>query len=281
VYGGLNSSAALLMRLPDTQLCMVGVALLALVRLPRAACRACAVLLAVAIAFFVAALLQLKGWSYHLYPGRALMLLFFARFATGAMDGLPALTSALRGGARSVAALVLAALLASSGRYVLEARRPVDLDLVTPLVATIRARAPQGPVAVLSMRTLIYPAFPAVTYTGARWPMRHNSLWFLPGLYDSELRAPDAANRFRAPAAMSPLERGFYEEVIGDLCADPPALLLIEVAEPRAAAGRRALDLAAYYSQDARYLKLSQGYERLNSIGPFTVYHRIAHSSCR
>jgi hypothetical protein len=131
------------------------------------------------------------------------------------------------------------------------------------------------------MRTIVYPAFPAVSYTSARWPMRHNSLWFLPGLYEKEMQSPDAANLYRAPAAMGPLERRFYEDVIGDLCADPPALLLIEPAQPRAPSGRRALDLSAYYGQDARYRKLWQGYEQLNTIGPFTVYLRTANSSCR
>jgi hypothetical protein len=281
VYGGLNSSAALLMRLPDTRICAVALALLLLVRLPRAASSACAVLFAAVIGFLLAALLQLKGWSYHLYPARAFTVLFFVAFAIGVFEGLPAITAAVRGGVRGLAAVLVLALLVSSGRYVLEARRPVDLDLVTPLIDIVRVHAPRGPLAVLSMRTIIYPAFPAVNYTGARWSLRHNSLWFLPGLYERELQAPDAETRFRAPEAMPPLERRFYEEVVSDLCSDPPALLLIEPAQARAPAGRRALDLSAYYGQDARYQKLSRAYERLTTVGPFTVFKRTASASCK
>jgi hypothetical protein len=280
VYGGLNSSPALLFRLPDAQLWAAGFVLLLLVRLPRAARPASVVLFAAWTGFLLAAVLQLKGWSYHLYPGRAVALLFFVTFGLAVFEVLPEIGNILRGGARALGAGLVLALLVSSGRYLIEARRPVDTDLVTPLIDTIRAHAPGGPIAVLSMRTIIYPAFPAVNYSGARWSMRHNSLWFLPGLYINELQAPDADQRFRAPAAMSPVERQFYEEVVGDLCADPPALLLVEPALPRAPAGRRALDLAAYYGQDARYQQLSRGYQRLTAIGPFTVYQRTGTASC-
>ncbi len=280
VYGGWNSSPALLFRLPDAQMWAAGFVLLLLVRLPAGARPRALVLFAAWTGFLLAAVLQLKGWSYHLYPGRAIALLFFVTFALALVDALPEMGRVLRGGLQGVGAGLVLALLVSAGRYVVEARRPVESDLVTPLIDTIRRQAPGGAIAVLSMRTVIYPAFPAVNYTGARWTLRHNALWFLPGLYSDELQSPDADKRYRAPAAMSGLERQFYDEVVGDLCADPPALLLVEPPLQRAPAGRRALDLTAYYAQDSRYQNLWRSYQRLDTLGPFVVYRRNGVASC-
>jgi hypothetical protein len=80
---------------------------------------------------------------------------------------------------------------------------------------------------------------------------------------------------------MSPLERGFYEEIVADLCARPPSLLLIESAPPRAPLGRRSLDLTAYYGQDARCQRLFAGYKRSTTLGPFVVFTRVGDASCQ
>jgi hypothetical protein len=149
------------------------------------------------------------------------------------------------------------------------------------MVSLLRQHAAGRPVAVLSMRTILYPAFPAVNYAGAGWSLRYNSLWFLPGLYSAQLASPDSERQFRSPAAMEPIEREFFEQIIADLCAAPPALLAIEEPINRAPAGRRALDLGAYYGQDERYRRLSAAYSPLTTLGPFTVFTPTAPASCR
>jgi hypothetical protein len=281
VYGGLNSSPAVLLRMPDAQLWAAGLALLLLTRLPRTTRSISIVVFAAATGFLLAGLLQLKWWSYQLYPARAFTLLFLATFGLGLLEALPALVGTVRGGLRNIAAVVVASLFVVSGRYVLEARRPLTPDLVTALVEIVRQHAPRGPIAVLSMRTIVYPAFPLVNYTGARWSLRHNSLWFLPGLYVKELQMPAAEVPFRAPEAMPPIEREFYEQIIGDLCRNPPRLLIIEPPISRAPIGRRSLDLSAYYGQDPRYRRLSGAYRQLTTVGPFAVFTPTASASCQ
>ncbi len=280
-YGGHNSSAGVMLRLTDVQIWAAGLVLLLLVRLPRALQSLAFVLFAAWTGFLVAAILQMKGWGYHLYPGRAVALLFFVTLAIALLESAPSLAGAVRGGKRALAAGLLAALLLSSGRYVVEARRPaVDSDLVTPLAEIVRTHAPGGPIAILSMRALMYPAFPLVNYTNAAWSLRFNCLWFLSGLYEKELQADGEPVPFRAPAAMGELERRFYGQVVDDLCANPPALLLFEVPAPHAPAGRRALDLAAYYGQDERYRRLSAGYAQMTTLGGFRVLKRVGAASC-
>jgi len=152
---------------------------------------------------------------------------------------------------------------------------------VAPLIEIIHRERPNGPLASLSMRTVIYPAFPVVNETGVAWSMRHNGLWFLPGLYERELLMPQAETRFRAPADMSPMERRFFDDVISDFCATPPGILLVEPPVAGAPEGRRTLDLVAYYQQDARFRRLFDAFSPLTRLGPFVVYTSRAGASCR
>lgn len=144
----------------------------------------------------------------------------------------------------------------------------------------IATHAPGQPLAVISMRTLYYPAFPAVNEARVPWSLRVGGLWFLSGLYADELRQPDAATRFRTPDRMSSLERRWFDETVADLCARPPGVLLIELAPNRAPEGRRALDLAAYYGQDPRFARLFSAYVPVGALGPFAVYTATS-ASCR
>jgi len=280
VYVVTNSPASLLLQLVDLRLWAVGLVLVVLLRLPRGTRSGTLVLFAAWTGFLLGAMLQLKGWNYHLYPARAVSLLFFAATGSAVFQALPAIGTMVRGGLRAVGAGAVGVLLLWGGRFVVESGVPGDADLVTRLIGIVQKEAPRGTIAALGMRAVIYPAFPTVNYTGIDWSLRHNSLWFLPGFYKEALQAPDPIVRFRSPERMSPLERGFYEEIVGDLCAKPPDLLLIEAPQPKAPMGRRALDLAAYYGQDARYRRLSAAYVPLTTLGPFVVYKRGGPASC-
>jgi hypothetical protein len=271
MYGGLDAPLSGLVRLPDIATWVAAATLVAAVRLSAGAQRAATTLFVAATGFMLAGFAQLKGWAYHMYPSRALMLLFFFAFGAGVLQSAPALLGLLRGGLRNISLVVAAGFLVTSIRYLEESRRPQAADLIPPLVQMIKDR-PAGPVAMLSMRTHIYPAFPAVVDAGASWSLRFASLWYLPGLYQKELEAPDSERSFRTPAAMSPVERRYFDGVVDDLCASPPAVLIVEPPIPRAPLGRRSLDLIAYYSQDPRFARLFSAYAPINWLGSFVVY---------
>jgi hypothetical protein len=278
VYRGLNSSPAVLLRLREVQLWLAAAALFAALRWPPDD-RLPAVAFAAATGFLGAALLQLKGWSYHLYPARVFLLLFLAAAALAILERAPALATLFRGGRRGLGYVFAAVLVVASARYVAEARRPVIPELVTPTIDLLRRQSPEG-VAVLSMRTIIYPAFPAVNYSGVSWGLRHNSLWFLPGFYADQDRLRGGPFEARTPEGMPPLEREFFEQIVADLCRSRPELLAFEEALPAAPAGRRALDLRQYYGQSARLRPLLDGYERLESVGPFVYWRRQGAAAC-
>ena len=279
VYGGLDSPSAVLLRLREVQLWIAAAALLAAIRWPRTA-RLHSILFAAATGYLLGALLQFKGWGYQLYPARAFTVLFLVAAVVVLLDIVPGVLLVLRGGRRGLTTVLAGAMVVASARYVAEARRPAAPDLVTPLTTAIETHAPDGPVTVLSMRTIIYPAFPSVNYTGASWGLRHNALWFLARFYEEQEASGTGPFEPHAPERMAPLERTFFDQVVEDLCRLPPHLLAIERAAPAAPAGRRALDLQAYYSQDAKAKRLLDAYHPAGSVGPFTLLTPARGASC-
>ena len=276
-YGGLDSPLSALVRLPDIAGWIAAMTLLAAFKLSADTGRPVLVLFTAATGFIAAGLLQFKGWSYQMYPGRVFLVIYFIAFAVAVLQSAPALSSILRGGIRTLCLVIVLGLLATSGRYLAESRHPTGVDIVPALVELINKQSPHGPVAQISMRTQMYPGFPAVNEAGVKWSLRFPTLFYLPGLYENELLLPDSELNFREPSAMSAVERRYFTEVVDNLCAAPPSVMIIEPPIPRAAAGRRSLDLVAYYGQDPRFKRLFAGYAPIGWLGSFTIYgHRGA-----
>lgn len=272
-YGGLDSPLSALVRLPEISAVIAAVVLLVAFRLSAETARPVMVLFTAAMGFVAAGLLQFKGWSYQMYPGRVFLAIYFIAFALAVLQSAPALTSLLRGGIRSICLVIVLGLLATSGRYLAESVNPPEPDIVPPLVDLINRQTPHGPVAQISMRTQMYPGFPAVNNAGVKWSLRFPTLFYLPGLYEKELLQPDAELKFRDPSAMSDRERRYFTEVVDNLCAAPPSVLIIEPPIPRAPEGRRSLDLVAYYGQDPRFKQLFSNYAPIGWLGrSFTIY---------
>jgi hypothetical protein len=279
VYGGLNSPVAVLLRLREVQLWLGAVALFAAIRWPSGD-RLPSALFAAGTGFLIAAVLQFKGWGYQLYPARAFLILFLAAAAGTLLKEVPSLTSLLRGGRRGLAFVFAGVLVAASARYIAEARRPAAPDLVAPMTEAF-TYAPAGPVTVLSMRTIISPAFPAVNYSHATWGLRHNSLWFLPGFYTDQDRSAGGPLESHDLDSMPALERRFFDDIVDDLCASPPSLLAIEQTPPAAPAGRRSLDLRAYYSQSPKARRLLDAYHVQGTLGPFSLLTPATTATCQ
>jgi hypothetical protein len=279
VYGGLNSPVSVLIRLREVQVWIAALAVFAAVRW-RSSDRLPLVVFAAGTGYLLAALLQFKGWGYQLYPARVFTLLFLAVAAATILDEVPALGSLLRGGRRGLAVVFAAVLIVASVRYIAEAKRPAAPDLVTPFLRAIAGHGDRR-LTVLSMRTIIYPAFPAVNYSVAAWGLRHNSLWFLPGFYADQDRLAGGPLRPHSLDEMPSLERLFFDQVVQDLCAWPPQLLAIEQPGAVAPAGRRALDLHAYYAQSPLARSLLGAYRPAGSIGPFALFTPETSPACR
>jgi len=107
--------------------------------------------------------------------------------------------------------------------------------------------------------------------------LRHNGLWFLWGLYWEDLKKPEGQLMFHSKRAMPPLERKYFDQIVDDLCADPPGLLLIE---PHVF-GVHKFDLLGYYRQDARFDRLFAAYKPIQTIGsPLAAYVPAIAATC-
>lgn len=278
VYGGLNATSTQLLGLPELRVWLLGLATVILVRLPPERAKVCLTIFVTATGFLVAALAQQKGWAYHLYPFNVFAGLHFALVFAAMLESHAAVAAVGRTGRRLVLAGVLVALVVTAWRYGLQTSAPSGVQQVEALHALVERERAES-LAVLSMRTILFPAFPVVNYTGSAWVMRHHSLWFLPGLYATELAGASGRIPHRGVAAMDPLEQQYFGQIVDDLCARPPRMLVVE---PPLEAGRGpgSLDLVAYYSQDGRFARLFAGYDRRGAFGPFVAYVRSGEGSC-
>jgi hypothetical protein len=277
VYGGLNPPVFNLLRVPEVPLWGLAALLLWMLRVPAPNRPAWSVLFVAGTGFLVAGLAQMKGWEYHLYPARVALTLLIAAQVFWLLSAAADLAVLIRGGTRTIAALVGVALVVGTARQSVADRQPDTHDLVTPLRTLVERDARGGPIYVMGM--LLYPAFPLVNVARVGWSSRHNSYWFLPGLYVEKLAAPGTF-RFNTPSEMPPIERAFYDEVIGDLCARPPTLLIVETVTHYSANERRPFDLVSYYAQDPRFARLFGAYVPGDRVGAFTVYRPQSPPSC-
>lgn len=228
------------------------------------------------LAFYVAAVLQLKGWRYHFYPSLALAWVLAGVVAVRVRRPLLRWTermfAAVAGaGAATVGAMAVAGCIAQSA-HPLDPRYDADPS-IGRLIPVVRAHAEGRDLVVLSPN--MASGFPLTTYAGARWPQRLSNLWPLVAAYDSAIQAA-APFRFRPAGEMTVLEQRVLATVAEDLrSSDAPLLLVLRTGPDEPTWGMRRLDLLDFLSRDLRLRELFDGYRRAGSIGQYDVYQRL------
>lgn len=240
----------------------------------RAVARALAVSTA---ALLVAALLQRKGWRYHLYPAFGGALLLIATLLLGRRRRAVSLGERVYALA---AALVLAGVALATGvaatRQALDprARRYEPYPEFPELLALARERARGGHVAVFSNN--LRAAFPLVSYAGVGWPLRVNALWIFGGAYADFLTRPGPIP-YRSRAQMGAAERWLNDAVAADLARHRPRLVVAQRPDPADMRNPiRRLDYVGYLRRDPRIAALLAGYRRLPDVGDYEVWERAA-----
>lgn len=271
IYGGLNPEPRQLLASPALRVWGLGLICIVAATLARQGRSLAMALMAGATGALIGGLWQLKGWYYHMYPALSLAVLSLVVTAVTAADRLSP-TASRRLTTRSVALVLVLAMVTWGAREAWRTRTRPAVDTVTPLLEVARSIPPGAPIYVIGM--LLLPGVPVLTYSGRPWSGRHNSLWFLPGLYRDELSSRESTFTFRRAEAMPPLERRLYDEIIGDLCAAPPAMLVVETVTHQGPGGRRPFDLLTYYRQDRRFARLFASYRPVTRTGAFTAYVR-------
>jgi hypothetical protein len=232
------------------------------------------VLIASMLGYFMAAVFQLKGRSYHLYPSAALAMLLLAAMAWDVRQmvatGIMRLFAELPATALITSALVAGALAVAQIATPLAPRYDEDASIGL-LIPVVHARAAGRPVYVVSPH--FGSAFPLLTYAGAEWPARLPSLWPVSTAYDSASGQRDPI-RFRAADSMTPPERFAMDVTVSDFLRSTPPLVLISGFRDEPGWGQQRLDLLRWLRLDPRFSAAWAVYEKLGVVGSYSVWAR-------
>jgi hypothetical protein len=200
------------------------------------------------------AVVQGKGFTYHLYPTHALAALVLLVLMTSWEPAGPA-----RWQQRLILLLVgasLALYTAWAGSLHRWSETPGQARY-RPAVELVRESGVKaGSILVLSPHML--DAFPLVNLTGFEWASRYNSLWPLLSLY-SAAEPVGGAVRFHSLSEMSSGELRFFQSVTTDLLRYAPDLLLVAVDRDPFLGGT--FDYLGYLGQDSAAARLLEQYE--------------------
>ena len=219
---------------------------------------------------------QGKGWYYHLLPAVvyatiALTLVTLDVVATLMVFSthkwpqrvLSATFAVFIGIAAAWSAPVVARL-CRDDIILLREQQP---EAVVRMAEFIEQAASGEPVYFLS--TSMWPAFPVVNMSGARWPYHYHFLWPIPSLY---ARGAPGELAYRVPAQQGALEREFFNTVIQDLRRSPPRVLVVDRREDQQAMRGRTFDFLKYFDASAEFRTFFRGYRRVGNIGPWDLY---------
>jgi hypothetical protein len=232
------------------------------------------------LAAFLGGALQQKGLRYHFLPSFSLALVLLGLAAAD-------VTLPLRSGVQrlyrliAVSLAITAVLVVSVENLsqVLHSRPSAEEQASRKLVQAVRERARDGSIFVFSYH--IGSAYPLINYSGVRSASRFPQLWILAAAYRDQMQEAGPL-RFRDVRSMSAAERYLNESVLADLRAKRPRVLLVlRNARDLPENSYRRLDYLAYFSRDPRFSSIFSQYERVEDIGEYAIYRRLATGEAR
>ncbi|MEO5930562.1 MAG: hypothetical protein ABIR47_11565 [Candidatus Kapaibacterium sp.] len=271
VYGAYDRPIAALLRRDGTIVWVIAAAALPLLRFATEERRAVMALVIAATGFLAGAFYQHKGWDYHFLPalGLGLMVIhlsFFLFAERSASVSPPIISSPIVSRLLAVCVALLIGI-AAIGDFRASSIIPADyLDLLP----VVRAQPPGATIAVLS--TSIYYAFPLVNYSGARWGLRFNALWMLPGLYQgAPATGPFPYHDFHS---MGELERYALTATVDDLLASRPLLVVVDRHPYKQGFGDAPFDFLEYFARDPRFAAFLRDYDSIATVHSLLVLRR-------
>jgi hypothetical protein len=233
------------------------------------------VLIGSLLGYFLAAIIQAKGWRYHFYPALGLVMLLFAAMAWDAWqhrqdNRLMRLFTAIPAAALATAVIVSAALAVWQIAQPLNPRYDPDPS-VGQLIPLLRERAGGQPVFVISPN--MASGFPLTNYAGTTWPSRLSNMWPAAVAYDSATREPGPV-QFNELDAMGPIERFGLATTVHDFSTSRPAMVLSLIAVDRPGWGMQRLDLLRWLQRDPDFSAAWVAYDSLGRVGNYTIWAR-------
>jgi hypothetical protein len=224
-------------------------------------------------AFFILALVQNKGWNYHLYPASCTAAMLIA-FAILRLDQKIKKTKKLLLATRCAIILMFLFLIFLKTMPFIKPFAESTYPLREPLnqlIPIVKQHAYGKPIYVFS--SSLTPAFPLVNYTQTSWSSRFNCLWFLPNFYTG---VTSTAQKFpyHGIDEMDMLERSFLEKLISDIIKASPAVVIVDCTERLQGFGKTNFQYLEYFSQEPRFASFWKDYVFLTSVDTYMVFKR-------
>ena len=226
-----------------------------------------------AVAALVSALVQHKGWSYHILPielftcglGGVLAARWLDRHRAGVLATGPYNVAAMLGG--------LFALYAVSNGEAPWRELAYSGDQVAGLTALLEPAAGER---VLVLSPGVYPIYPALNYAGVQSTARMTDMWLLQGAYAACL--PNG-RRYREVWEMGRSEFFIYRTVAEDFARAPPAAVLVDI-DPGIPWCGSQFDFVAYSQRHPLFARVSVALPAGRRMGPVSPLHAEGLTRC-
>ncbi len=225
-----------------------------------------AILALAAVAALAAAIVQHKGWSYHVLPVQMLACALGGVLAAQWFDRRHVTASAATPYSVAGALAGLFALYAVSNGEAPWRELAYSRDEVASLTDLLEREIAGGRVLVLSPD--VYPIYPALNYAGAQSTLRGMSTWLLQGSYPSCL---SNGHRYREVGEMSRPEFAVYRSVVEDFARAPPAAVLVDTNTGMPWCGGP-FDFIDYFKRDPLFAQTWTRFRMTAELGHYRLY---------
>lgn len=226
------------------------------------------------ICLIIIIFIQHKGFTYHLYPSRAIGALLLVIIVLSYANNWSAPSQLFRPSGKVLSYLVAVIVIVQTGFYSYFALKNVAnwrSSLVGHLSSFVSQLGKDKPVIILS--SSVWPAFPVYNYSGARWVSHFACLWMLPGFYQNVKSSPDGII-YRARNEMDKTEKWQLDTLIEDMIKHKPVLVLVDTSPFKQGFGNTQFDFIQYFIRDPQFATLWQDYQLVGNVSSYSFYRR-------
>ena len=229
------------------------------------------VFLICSLCFFLIYLIQMKGFSYHIYPVTSMLVLTLGSIVLGKLPH-PFPSSLPQHHSLRPLLSVLALIVVFVGLLGVPLYRGdyhnADLELLMPVV---KKHAPDSSIYIFS--STVSAGFPLVNYAGVKWSSRFASLWLLPGF--ERLRQDFTSDGLvQQRERLDEIKRFSINAIIKDLSTQWPSLIIVDTKQRKRAFGDIQFDFLNFFSSDSRFTAIWSHYNQIADLGDFKVFLR-------
>jgi len=225
-----------------------------------------------AAAAMLSAILQAKGWNYHMLPSFAAVILLASAALAQMVDRyLPIERRQHRLPVAGISASFLALLYYQAALFNPPFYKQIEFNdsITDTLIHVVEQYAPNKRILVLSPG--IYPYYPLVNYTGARMAMRFQTMWLLQGVY---AECDEQGDIYNPPERMGEQEKMVFNSVSDDFARLRPDLVIVDNIPGIPECGPEAFNYLTYFKRNPKFAQSFASYELLLTINQFSVYRR-------